>query len=133
MLTLPLALIGILIGLLTTGWALGFMANLGVLALAGIVINNAIILIDFIEIRVRGGTELRTAVVEAGRLRIRPILLTTVTTIGGLLPLSLFGGPLWAPMTNGMIFGLMFATVLTLVVVPVLYVAFAERFGMRVV
>ena len=133
LLTLPLALIGILIGLLTTGWALGFMANLGVLALAGIVINNAIILIDFIEIRVRGGTELRTAVVEAGRLRIRPILLTTVTTIGGLLPLSLFGGPLWAPMTNGMIFGLMFATVLTLVVVPVLYVAFAERFGMRVV
>ncbi len=63
----------------------------------------------------------------------RPIFLTTITTIGGLLPLSLFGGPLWAPMTNGMIFGLIFATLLTLIVVPVLYVTFAERFGMRVV
>ena len=72
LLTIPLALVGVLIGLLTTGWALGFMANLGVLALVGIVINNAIVLIDFIEIRVAGGTELRTAVVEAGRLRIRP-------------------------------------------------------------
>ncbi len=63
----------------------------------------------------------------------RPIILTTLTTLGGLLPLSLFGGALWAPMTNGMIFGLMFSTVLTLVVVPTIYVLFAERLGMRVV
>ncbi|MGI9436014.1 MAG: efflux RND transporter permease subunit [Geminicoccaceae bacterium] len=133
MLTIPLALIGVLVGLLVTGWALGFMANLGLLALAGIVPNNAIVLIDFIETRVAAGTDLRRAVAEAGRLRMRPILLTTATTIGGLLPLSLFGGPLWAPMTNGMIFGLIFSTALTLVVVPVLYVTFAERFSMRVV
>ncbi len=133
LLTIPLALIGVLIGLLVTGWPMGFMANLGLLALAGIVINNAIVLIDFIENRVAAGTPLRTAVVEAGRIRMRPIVLTTVTTIGGLLPLSLFGGPLWAPMTNGMIFGLIFATLLTLIVVPVLYVTFAERFSMRVV
>ena len=133
LLTIPLALPGVLIGLLVTGWAMGFMANLGLLALAGIVINNAIVLIDFIEKRVAGGAGLHKAVVEAGRLRMRPIFLTTITTIGGLLPLSLFGGPLWAPMTNGMIFGLIFATLLTLIVVPVLYVTFAERFGMRVV
>lgn len=133
LLTIPLAPPGVLIGLLVTGWAMGFMANLGLLALAGIVINNAIVLIDFIEKKVAGGAGLHQAVVEAGRLRMRPIFLTTITTIGGLLPLSLFGGPLWAPMTNGMIFGLIFATLLTLIVVPVLYVTFAERFGMRVV
>ena len=132
LLTIPLATIGVLVGLLVTGWAMGFMATLGILALGGIVINNAIVLIDFIEKRVAGGTPLQQAVIESGRLRMRPIILTSLTTIGGLLPLSLFGGPLWAPMTNGMIFGLIFATVLTLIVVPVLFVTFAERFGMRV-
>ena len=60
----------------------------------------------------------------------RPIILTTLTTIGGLLPLSLFGGALWAPMTNGMIFGLIVSTGLTLFVIPSLYVFFAERLGM---
>lgn len=133
LITIPLAMIGVLIGLLITGWAMGFMAMLGVLALAGIVINNAIILIDFIETRVADGQSLRTAVTEAGRLRMRPIILTSLTTIGGLLPLSLFGGALWAPMTNGMIFGLILSTVLTLVVVPTLYVTFAEKFNMKVV
>jgi len=131
--TLPLAIIGALLGLYVTGWALGFMAMLGILALMGIVINNAIVLIDFIERRVAEGQDLRSAVVAAGRLRFRPIVLTTLTTIGGLLPLSLFGGPLWAPMTNAMIFGLIVATFLTLVIIPTLYVFFAEKFGMRVV
>ena len=128
---IPMAMIGVLVGLLVTGWALGFMAMLGVLALGGIVINNAIVLIDFIETRVANGEELRPAVAAAGRLRMRPILLTSLTTIGGLLPLSLFGGPLWAPMTNGMIFGLIFSTALTLIVVPTLYVAFAEHLRMK--
>jgi multidrug efflux pump subunit AcrB len=63
----------------------------------------------------------------------RPIILTTLTTIGGLMPLSLFGGALWAPMTNGMIFGLIFSTALTLVVVPTLYVTFVEKLKMKVV
>ncbi|MEM1180130.1 MAG: efflux RND transporter permease subunit, partial [Acidobacteriota bacterium] len=84
------------------------------------------------ETNVAAGQELRSAVIEAGQVRLRPILLTTLTTIGGLLPLSLFGGALWAPMTNGMIFGLMVSTGLTLFVIPSLYVFFAERFGMRV-
>lgn len=131
--TLPLALIGALIGLYLTGWALGFMAMLGILALMGIVINNAIVLIDFIERRVAEGQRLRSAVVVAGRLRFRPIILTSLTTIGGLLPLSLFGGPLWAPMTNAMIFGLIIATFLTLIIIPTLYVFFVEKFGMKVV
>ena len=132
LMSIPLAMIGVLVGLLATGWALGYMANLRILARAGIVINNAIVLINFIESRVAGGPPLRMAVAQAGRIRMRPIFLTTVTTIGGLLPLSLFGGPLWAPMTNGMIFGLLFLTLLTQIVIPVLYVTFAEKLNMRV-
>lgn len=126
----PLALIGVFVGLAATGWAMGFMAMLGILSLIGIVINNSIVLIDFIERRVAEGRPLRAAALAAGRVRMRPIVLTTLTTVGGLLPLSLTGGPLWAPMTNGMIFGLLTSTVMTLVVVPTLYVLFAERFGM---
>ena len=110
---------------------MGFMAMLGLLALGGIVINNAIVLADFIETNIAQGTPLRVAVAQAGRVRMRQIILTTLTTIGGLLPLSLFGGALWAPMTNGMIFGLLVSTVLTLFVIPALYVMFAERFGMQ--
>ncbi len=133
LITVPLGLIGVGVGLLVTGWSMGFMAMLGALSLAGIVINNAVILIDFIEKNVADGQPLRSAVTAAGRLRMRPIILTTLTTIGGLLPLSLFGGALWAPMTNGMIFGLIFSTALTLVVVPTIYVVFVEKFKMKVV
>ena len=128
---IPLGMIGVLIGLLVTGWAMGFMAMLGLLALGGIVINNAIMLVDFIESNVAQGQDLHTAVANAGRVRMRPILLTSLTTIGGLLPLSLFGGALWAPMTNGMIFGLLVSTGLTLFVIPSMYVLFVERLRMR--
>jgi multidrug efflux pump len=130
LMTVPLAMIGVLLGLWVTGWAMGFMAMLGLLALGGIVINNAIVLRDFIERAVARGTPVRAAVVTAGRLRIRPIILTTLTTVGGLLPLSLFGGALWAPMTNGMIFGLAVSTVLTLFVIPTVYVLFVEKLNM---
>ena len=131
MFAFPLGMIGVLVGLFITGWAMGFMAMLGLLALGGIVINNAIVLADFIETNIAQGTPLWVAVAQAGRVRMRQIILTTLTTIGGLLPLSLFGGALWAPMTNGMIFGLLVSTVLTLFVIPALYVMFAERFGMQ--
>ena len=131
--TLPMALIGVIVGLWITGWAMGFMAMLGVLSLFGIVINDAIVLIDFIEEKARAGTPLRPAVVLAGRLRMKPIFLTSFTTVGGLLPLALFAGPMWAPMAWAMIFGLLFATILTLVIVPVFYVLFAERLRMKVV
>ena len=132
MAAVPLGMIGVLIGLFVTGWAMGFMAMLGILSLGGIVINNGIILVDFIETNVAEGQELRRAVAAAGRVRLRPIILTTLTTIGGLLPLSLFGGALFAPMTNGMIFGLLVSTVLTLFVIPSLYVLMVETVGMKV-
>ena len=88
----PMAMIGVLTGLFGTGWAMGFMAMFGILSLGGIAINNAIVLVDFIETKVPEGADLKQAIASAGRERMRPIVLTTLTTIGGLLPLSLFGG-----------------------------------------
>ena len=128
----PLALIGALVGLLVSGWPLGFMPMLGVVSLVGVVINNAIILIDFIQGAVAEGTELREAVKQAGNARMKPILLTTLTTVGGMIPLALFGGPMWAGMSYAMIFGLVFSTVLTLLVIPTIYVTFVEWFKMQV-
>jgi multidrug efflux pump subunit AcrB len=123
--TIPLGLIGVTIGLLITRSYFGFMTLLGVVSLAGIVVNNAIVLIDRIRIEIKeNGLEPPRAVVEAAQRRLRPILLTTATTIGGLIPLWLGGGPMWEPMAIAIIFGLLFATVLTLGVVPILYSLF---------
>ena len=130
--TVPLALVGALIGLFTTGNAIGFMPSLGIVSLAGVVINNAIILVDFIENYLKEGRPLTDAVADAGRLRMRPIVLTTLTTIGGLLPLALLAGPMWAGMAWAMIFGLALSTGLTLLVIPTLYAACFERFKLSV-
>jgi multidrug efflux pump subunit AcrB len=101
------------------------MTLLGVISLAGIVINNAIVLLDRIKIEIREhGLEPARAVIEASQKRLRPILLTTATTVGGLIPLWLGGGPMWEPMAIAIIFGLLFSTLLTLGVVPVLYSIF---------
>lgn len=128
--TIPLGMIGVVIGLLVLRSYFGFMTLLGVISLAGVVINNAIVLLDRINIeRTEHGLEAPRAVVEAAQRRLRPILLTTATTIGGLLPLYLGGGPMWEPMAVAIMFGLAFATLLTLGVVPVLYsVLFRVRF-----
>jgi multidrug efflux pump subunit AcrB len=125
MLTIPLGLIGATVGLLVTGYPFSFFAILGVYSLAGIIINNAIVLIDRIRIEIEAnGLAPAPAILAAGQARLRPILLTTTTTVGGLIPLWIFGGPLWAPMAVSIIFGLLFATLLTLGVVPLLYVLF---------
>ncbi len=125
LLTIPLGLVGVVIGLLVARSYFGFMTLLGIISLAGIVINNAIVLLDRIRIEIEeNGLEPRRAVVEAAQRRLRPILLTTATTVGGLLPLWLGGGPMWEPMAIAIIFGLLFATLLTLGVVPVLYSLF---------
>ena len=119
--SLPLAFIGAICALLITGNHLGFMAFVGGVSLAGVVVNDAIVLIDFANGLRRAGTPIADVVVEAGQIRFIPVILTTVTTIGGLLPLTLRGGTLWAPMGWTIIGGLALATVLTLVIVPVLY------------
>jgi len=125
LMTIPLGLIGVVVGLLAMQSYFGFMTFLGIISLAGIVINNAIVLIDRIRIEIEDrGLSPQHAVIESAERRLRPILLTTFTTIGGLLPLWFGGGPMWEPMAIAIIFGLLFATLLTLGVVPVLYSLF---------
>ena len=122
LITIPLAIIGVVFGLIVTQSYFGFMTYLGVISLTGIVINNAIILIERIEHELNI-TKLspQDAIIEAAQRRMRPIMLTTMTTIGGLLPLWFAGGPLWQPMAIAIIFGLGFATILTLGIVPIFY------------
>ena len=125
LMTIPLSLIGVSFGLLVARQYMGFMPFLGIISLAGIVINNAIVLIDRIDIEIgENGLAPPQAVLEAAQRRLRPILLTTATTVGGLLPLWLGGGAMWEAMAVAIIFSLVFATALTLGVVPILYSLF---------
>ncbi|MBN2012858.1 efflux RND transporter permease subunit [candidate division KSB1 bacterium] len=120
--TIPLGLIGVVIGLVVMRSYFGFMTLLGVYSLAGVVINNAIVLIDRIRIEQdENGVEATQAIINSAQKRLRPILLTTATTIGGLIPLYWGGGPMWESMAVTIMFGLAFATVLTLGFVPVMY------------
>lgn len=120
-LSLPFGLVGAVLGLWLTGYPFGFMAFLGLVSLTGIVVNDAIVLMDFINVLRKEKKSKREAVLEAGRLRFRPVMLTTVSTVGGLLPLAVRGGSLWGPMGNVIIFGLSLATLLTLIIIPVMY------------
>jgi multidrug efflux pump subunit AcrB len=121
-LTVPLSLIGVTTGLLSTGQPFGFMALLGLLSLIGMLIKNAIVLIDEINLQWAEGKELLDAIVDAGASRLRPVLMAASTTALGLLPL-LFDA-FFVSMAVTIIFGLAFATMLTMVVVPVLYATF---------
>jgi multidrug efflux pump subunit AcrB len=118
---IPLAVIGSVWMLLLTGNTFSFTAFIGLISLIGIVINNSIILVDYTNRLKDEGMETDQAIMEAGKIRFLPIVLTSVTTIGGLLPLTLAGGTLWAPMGWTIIGGLLSSTVLTLIIVPVLY------------
>jgi len=120
--TIPLGLIGITFGLLVAQSIFGFFTFLGLVSLSGIIINNAIVLLDRIKIEItENGLPPAEAVVQACQLRVRPILLTTATTVGGMLPLWFGGGPMFETMAITILFGLLFATLLTLLLVPVLY------------
>ena len=125
--TVPLAFIGMIWALYLTGNSFSFTAFIGLIALVGIVVNNSIILVDYTNVLRSKGTPLYEAVQIAGETRFTPIILTAFTTIGGLLPLTLRGGTLWAPMGWTIIGGLLVSTMLTLVIVPVIY-AGLERF-----
>ncbi|MEO1012470.1 MAG: efflux RND transporter permease subunit [Bacteroidota bacterium] len=123
-LTIPLAIIGVVIGLLVFQEPFGFMPFLGVISLAGIVINNAIVLIDRMEIeqQVLQRAE-KDAVIMACLQRFRPILLATFTTVLGLVPLYLSGGEMWEGMAVSIMVGLLFGTVITLIFIPTFYSA----------
>ncbi len=118
---IPLAVIGSVLALLITGYTLSFSAFIGLASLMGIVVNNSIILVVYTNQLREEGKNLKEALTEAGETRFTPIILTTATTISGLLPLTLGGGDLWGPLGWAIIGGLLVSTALTLVVVPVLY------------
>ena len=153
MIATGLSLIGVMLGLILTRTPFGLMTFVGVISLAGIVVNNAIVLIDYIEqLRHKHGLEKQAAVIEGGATRLRPVLLTAFTTVIGLIPLTFginvdfvglitnlepnlqFGSEntqFWGPMGTAIISGLTFATFLTLVIVPVMYSSF-DSLGARI-
>ena len=132
-----LSLMGVFVGLMITGMPFSIiMTGIGIISLAGVVVNNAIVLIDYINLLRKRGMELTEALIKAGTVRFRPVMLTAITTILGLTPMGLgisfdfrsfslqIGGESaqwWAPMATAIIFGLAVATLLTLIIVPVLY------------
>ncbi|MEM6786786.1 MAG: efflux RND transporter permease subunit [Myxococcota bacterium] len=119
--TAPLAALGIWPGLFLAGLPFGFVALLGAIALIGIAVNGAIVLIDVADRERAAGADVQAALTTAVRLRTRPILLTTATTVAGLAPLLFSASTLWPPMAAAMISGLVVSTLLTLGVVPALY------------
>ena len=124
MFTIPFALVGVVIALTITSKPISVIVLIGVVMLAGIVVNNAILLIDCINTRRKEGVPRREAIIEGGNIRLRPILMTTTTTVLGLLPLALGlgeGAELRMPMGITVIGGLLFSTLLTLILVPVVY------------
>ena len=123
MAAIPLSFIGVTGGFLLSSKAIGLIALVGVVGLTGIVVNDSLVLVDFINKRRKRGMALDEAIVESGKLRLRPIFLTSVTTIAGLFPLSLATEslPHLAPMAQVIVYGLTFSTLLTLLVVPCLY------------
>ena len=127
MLTVPLGIVGAFLGLALTHSPLGFMALLGIVSLAGIIVSHIIVLSDFIEEARASGMPLEQALVQAGLARLRPVLVTVLATVGGLLPLFFTGGALWHPLTAVHIFGLLFATSLTLILLPVIYYVFSAK------
>lgn len=134
MVTLPLAAIGVVLGLLLGGVTFNVVAFVGVIMLAGIVVNNAIVLIDYINQLRAGGMERNAALILAGRTRLRPILMTSLTTILGMMPLALRtgeGSEMAKPIAFVVIGGLLTSTLLTLFIVPVFY-TFLDGLGQRI-
>ncbi len=125
MVTIPFSFIGVVFGLFIMNVELSLMAGIGIIALIGIVVNDSIVMVDFINRARDKGMDIYNAVIETGKVRLRPILLTTLTTIGGLLPMAIgIGGrePMLTPMAVSIVWGMAFAVILTLIVIPCLYI-----------
>ena len=132
MITIPFSLIGVILGLLITGLPFSVMTLIAVVALAGIVVNDSLVLVDFVNKERDRGTDRWNSLINAGSTRLRPILMTTVTTIGGFLPMILSSSSAtedYKPLAVAIAFGLAFATTLTLFVIPVLYSYVDSFFG----
>lgn len=125
--TIPLSFIGIIWGLKWMGYPIGFMALLGAISLMGVVVNNGIVLLDYIKVLIPESKSIQDAIVKACETRMRPIMIGMITTVFSLLPLMISGGPLWAPMATAVIFGMILSTVLTMIVIPCVYALIASR------
>jgi multidrug efflux pump subunit AcrB len=121
---LPYGAVTAVVGLVVMGAPMSFMALLGIISLMGVIVSHVIVLFDFIEEMHERGEPLRDALLDAGIARLRPVLITVGATVFGLIPLALHGGPLWESLCYTQIGGLTLATVVTLVLVPVLYAIF---------
>jgi HAE1 family hydrophobic/amphiphilic exporter-1 len=130
MFSIPFAFSGVAIALFATDTALNVISGIGAVMLIGIVVKNAIVLVDFINLMRERGHKLYEAIAISGRSRLRPVIMTSATTILGMLPLAMSkgsGSELWSPMGVAVIGGLIFSTVVTLVIVPVVYAIFSKR------
>jgi HAE1 family hydrophobic/amphiphilic exporter-1 len=130
MFSIPFAFSGVIFALLITNTTLSIIAALGAIMLIGIVVKNAIVLVDYINLMRDRGFTLNEAIIESGKSRLRPVLMTALTTILGMLPLALStgeGSEIWSPMGISVIGGLVFSTIITMVIVPVMYRIFAAK------
>jgi multidrug efflux pump subunit AcrB len=126
---IPFGIVGALVSLIVMGAPFGFMAFLGVASLIGVIVSHVIVLFDFIEEMHAEGEPLRDALLDAGIVRLRPVIITVGATVFGLIPLALHGGPLWEGLCYTQIGGLTVATFVTLILVPVLYAIFVLDLG----
>src|SRR5699024_701400 len=132
MFSLPATVIGVLLGLFVMGIPLSIPGFIGIIMLAGIVVNNSIVLVDYINILRDRGMERHEAIIEAGRSRLRPILMTTLTTILAMVPLGLAlgeGAEMQQPLAVTIIFGLTVSSIFTLLLIPVVYTLFDDFTG----
>jgi HAE1 family hydrophobic/amphiphilic exporter-1 len=130
MFSIPFALTGVVILFLLTGVYVSLQGLLGMVMLVGIVVNNAIVLVDYVNLLRARGSTMRDALMEGGERRLRPILMTTLTTVLGMLPMALSrgeGAEIWRPLAISVIGGLSFATLVTLILIPVVYSLVEER------
>jgi hydrophobic/amphiphilic exporter-1 (mainly G- bacteria), HAE1 family len=133
MFSIPFSFSGVIMALFITGTTLSVIAALGAVLLIGIVVKNGIVLVDYINLMRDRGIELNEAIALSGRSRLRPVLMTALTTILGMLPMALMGGEgseMWQPMGISVIGGLIFSTAITMVIIPVMY-AYLSRKGER--
>ena len=130
MFSIPFSFSGVLLALLISGKPLSIIAALGAVLLVGIVVKNAIVLVDYINLMRDRGMPLYEAIAESGKSRLRPVLMTALTTILGMVPLAMSrgeGSEIWSPMGISVIGGLIFSTAITMVLVPVIYTLFTRK------
>ena len=130
MVSIIFAFTGVILALLVTNTTLSVIAGLGAVMLIGIVVKNAVVLVDYINLMRDRGYSLDEAIVISGKARLRPVLMTALTTIFAMLPLAIGigeGSEIWSPMGISVIGGLIFSTILTMLIVPVIYRVFASK------